>query len=217
MEILCCALIGYLFGSVNPTYFASRIKGFDIRERGSGNAGASNAVIVFGKAFGAFCAVFDIAKAFFSAMICEALFPDFGYAFAVAGAACILGHIFSFFMRFRGGKGLACLGGIVLYFDWRVFLIMLAAELVIALLTDYICFVPTTGSVAFAAIYGILKKSVAGTFILLIPAAAIIWRHLGNFKKIREGKEMHFSYLWHKDAEMERMHRAYERPSDKND
>ena len=66
MKMLACVLIGYLVGTVNPSYLIAKKRGVDIRKKGSGNAGASNAMIVFGKVIGILCAVLDIAKAFFA-------------------------------------------------------------------------------------------------------------------------------------------------------
>ena len=63
MEIILCGLFGYLVGNINPSYIIGRLKGFDIRNNGSGNAGASNAVLLMGKKIGAFSALFDIFKA----------------------------------------------------------------------------------------------------------------------------------------------------------
>ena len=205
MEYVYCALLGYAVGALNPAYLIGRIKGMDVRENGSGNAGASNAVILFGRVIGVFCALFDIAKAFGAIRFAQWLFPDFAQALAVCGAACILGHIFPFYMKFRGGKGLACMGGLVLAYDWRVFLILLAAEVVVVLVTDYICFVPVTASVAIVAIYLIQTRDWIGAAALALAVAAVIFRHLENFRRIREGKEMRFSYLWHPQQEMKRM------------
>ena len=75
-KILCCVLIGYAVGIINPSYIISKLHGFDIRKKGSGNAGASNVVIVLGNKIGAICAVFDIAKAAFVVWFCPWLFPD---------------------------------------------------------------------------------------------------------------------------------------------
>ena len=110
MKYVLCILIGYLMGSINPSYIIARLRGFDIREKGSQNAGASNALILFGKVIGIGCALFDIAKAAFAIWLCETLFPEFAYSYAVTGVACIVGHSFPFYMKFKGGKGLACLG-----------------------------------------------------------------------------------------------------------
>lgn len=207
MEYLYCVLIGYLIGSINPSYIIGKFKGYDIRKKGSGNAGASNALILFGKLVGLAVALFDILKAFFALLIVINLFPNLQYAFAVTSVAIIIGHIYPFYMKFKGGKGLACLAGIVLFFDWRVFLIMLAIEIVIALVTDYICFVPMTGSLAFPFIYEFMTGELLGALILGIITIIIMIRHIENIKKILTGTEVHLSYLWKPDAEMNRMKR----------
>lgn len=202
---LICAFVGYLVGTVNPSYIISKIKGFDIRKRGSGNAGASNAVIVLGRFVGVLCALFDILKATLIIWLMGKIFPALTYSFAVTGVACIVGHIFPFYMKFRGGKGLACLGGTVLAYDWRVFLIMLAGEILVAILTNYICFVPVTAGLIFPIVYGIMSRDVWGALILLAAGLLIMYRHRANFKRIRQGTEARLSYLWNKDKEIERV------------
>lgn len=205
MEYLGCISIGYLIGIINPAYIISRLRGFDIRKKGSGNAGASNAVIIFGKTIGAFCALFDVGKACFAIWLTELLFPFFSYALVLAGSGCILGHIFPFYMKFRGGKGLACLGGTILMYDWRVFLVMLGSELMILLLFKYLCFVPITGSIAFAMIYGVMSRDLLGALILGGVAAVICVKHRANIKRILKGSEARISYLWNRQGETERL------------
>ncbi len=200
-----CAAAGYLVGTINPSYILSKIRGFDIRQRGSGNAGASNALIVLGKLAGVICAIFDIAKAALVILLMKRLFPKMICAFAVTGAACILGHIFPFYMRFRGGKGLACLAGMILAFDWRVFLIMLCYAVVLALVTNYICFVPMTASVVFPFVYGFLRHDWIGVLLLGVVAVVILCKHRENIRRIRMGTEMRLSYLWNKEKEVQRL------------
>ena len=199
MKYLLCVLIGYLFGTINPSYIIAKIRGFDIREKGSKNAGASNAVILFGKVLGIGCAVFDIAKATFAVWLCGRLFPATAYVFALTGVACILGHVFPFYMKFRGGKGLACLGGMILAFDWRVFLIMLSAEIVVVLVTDYICFVPLSASALFPIVYGLLRRDLWGALLLFFVFPLMIYKHKENLKRIRNRTELPFSFLWNKE------------------
>ena len=127
MNFLMCALIGYFIGNINPSYIIAKVNGFDIRSRGSGNAGASNAIITMGKKVGAFSAVFDILKAVFAAGIAANLFPHIRFAKILSGSACIIGHIYPVLMGFHGGKGLACLGGMILSFNPAVFFTMLIA------------------------------------------------------------------------------------------
>ena len=208
LAIIASTLIGYLIGGINPSYIIARIKGFDIRRHGSGNAGASNAVITMGKTVGIASAIFDIAKAYFASWLAAWMFSDFIFAAEVAGTMCIIGHILPFYMRFRGGKGLACLGGMILYYDWVVFLIMLGVEIVIVFVTDYICFVPITGSVAFPIVYFFRESEQTRLVGALICAAAtvlILIKHVENIRRIKDGTEAHFSFLWKKEKEMERL------------
>ncbi len=205
MEYIICALLGYLIGSFNPSYFLAKRRGMDIRENGSKNAGASNALILFGKAKGILCAVLDIFKAVFAIWLAGILVPDFSQSFAVTAATCVLGHIFPFYIGFRGGKGTACLGGIILIYDWRLFLIMLAAEVALALLTDYICVVPISASIALPLIYGFGRQDALGGMILAVITAVMLLKHIENLQRIHAGTEMRLSYLWKPDAEMERM------------
>ena len=205
MNYLYCALLGYLIGTVNPSYLLGKLKGIDIRTKGSGNAGASNAVILLGKLVGVLCALFDISKAYFAVYIARALFPDFTHAFAVAGVFCIIGHIFPFYMGFRGGKGLACLAGVVFGFNKRVFLLMLTGAIILALITDFICVVPVTASAVFPVIYGFMTGDVIGALLFGCVFIIIALKHKGNFRRIAAGQEMHLSYLWNSEKEMERM------------
>ena len=206
LKVLICAAIGYCIGTINPSFLIAKIKGFDIRKRGSGNAGASNALIVFGKAVGIFCALFDIYKACLAIEITRRIiFPDFSLAFIITGTAAIVGHMFPFYMKLKGGKGLACLGGVVLMYDWKFFLILLAIEIIIVLATDYICFVPMTASIIFPITYGILEDTFLGAAIFLIATVLILFKHAENIMRIRNKTELHFSYLWNKEKEKQRM------------
>lgn len=207
MEILGCLLIGYLIGAFSPSYIIGMMNGYDIRKKGSGNAGASNVIILKGKKIGAFCAILDITKACLALWITGKLFPEFQHAFPIAGTACILGHIFPFYMKFRGGKGLACLGGVVLMTDpspW-LFLVMISIELVVVLIVNYLCVVPMSASVAYALIYGAINKDILATGIFMIAALVMLFKHMDNIQRIKNGTEVHFSYLWNKEEEIERI------------
>lgn len=206
LKYLLCVLIGYFIGAINPSYLVGKLKGMDIREKGSGNAGASNAVILLGKTAGVLCALFDIGKAIGAVLLTKnLLFPGLAEVLPVTGVAVVLGHVFPFYMKFRGGKGLAALGGLILAYNWRVALIMLAAELIILFATDYICFVPITGSIAFPIIYGILEKDWIGALILGIITLVMLGKHMENLRRIRNKTELHFSFLWKPKKELERM------------
>ncbi len=102
LSVILCALLGYLLGCINPAYLIARARGFDIRSRGSGNAGASNAVITMGKAAGVFSAIIDIFKAWLAVCLATRYFTALSVggipvAGEIAGVACMLGHMFPFY------------------------------------------------------------------------------------------------------------------------
>lgn len=218
-KIILCFIFGYLLGGINPSYIIGRIRGFDIRKKGSGNAGASNAVITMGKAVGICSAIFDILKATAAFFLAPLIFKNLFLASELASVACVLGHMFPVYMKFRGGKGLACLGGLILALDWRMFLILLAIELVVCLWADYICIAPITASIMLPFLYGIFGSLGLdwllyadagwwGVVLMLVVTLSILSRHVQNIYRIATGTEMHFSYAWSKDkqAELDRIH-----------
>ena len=198
-KVLLCILFGYLVGNINPSYIIGRLRGIDVRKKGSGNAGASNALILMGKAVGIGSALFDILKAAGVMWLAPVIFGDIPCIAEIGGVACTIGHIFPVVMKFKGGKGLACLGGMILAFDWRVLLIMLAVEIVVAIATDYICFVPLTASVIFPIVYGIIRQDVWGALMIATIIPLMFYKHKENLKRIKQKTEMPFSFLWNKE------------------
>ena len=206
--VLGCCVIGYLLGNINPAFLFARLKGYDPRVDGSGNAGASNAFILAGKTAFFATAILDILKAFLACRLCRSLFPSLPVAEQIGGVSCILGHMFPAALRFRGGKGLASLGGVILSWDWRAFLALLALAILIAFLSNYICFVAPTMSLLFPALYYIRTRYLPAALVLLIPAIPIFFKHAENIRRIREGTEVRMSYLWNKDGELKRTGRS---------
>ena len=195
---------GYLVGSLNFAYFLGKIHGHDIRELGSGNAGGSNALIIYGKKAGFIVIILDMLKAFIMVTLAKELFPD-PYTCCFTADAVILGHMFPFYMHFRGGKGLACLGGSIIALSPLLALILLLVELALLFIIDYIIVLPLTLTVMFPPLYAVRIQNPYVLFILLIPAIPIWIRHIPNLRRIKEGKEPHcLKFLRHADEEIER-------------
>ncbi len=205
---LGCCVIGYLLGNINPAFLFARSKGYDPRVDGSGNAGASNALILAGKYAFFATAILDILKAFLACRLCRWLFPSLSVAEQLGGVSCILGHMFPAVLRFRGGKGLASIGGVILSWDWRAFLALLTLAALIAFLTNYICFVAPAMSVLFPALYYWQTRFLPAVLVLMIPIVPVFCKHMENFRRIREGTEIRMSYLWNKDGELRRIGRS---------
>ena len=209
MQVILCAAMGYLIGSVNPSYILGRIHGVDIRRHGSGNAGATNATLIMGKATGLLCALLDIFKAFAAYKLAVRLFPMMVYAGVLAGSSCVLGHIFPVWMGFAGGKGLACIGGMILAHSWKLFLTLLAAEIVLVLLLRYICVMALSVSIIFPITYAWSTGDLIGMAILLLLVPVVVYKHLPNLRRIREGKEARISWLWNPKEEESRLEKQY--------
>ena len=205
MQLILCSLIGYFVGNINAAYIISKLRGFDIRERGSGNAGASKATMVMGEKAGLITALFDITKAAVISALAVYLFPKLRFAKILSGSACIIGHIFPILMHFHGGKGLACLAGLIISYNPQLFLFLLAMEMFLGFGLDYICVVPITGSLLFTSIYALTTADPSGTMILACVSMVILYKHIENLQRIQEGTEAHISFLWKKDKEIERI------------
>lgn len=200
-----CALMSYVIGCINPSYIIARIKGFDIRKSGSGNAGASNAVITMGKVIGIFSALFDIFKTCLAIFLTKRFF-DLPYdGFAVAAVFCSLGHIFPVFMKFKGGKGLACLGGTILMYSWKAFLVGFICAIVLVLITDYICTVSIAAPVIFTVYYTIITSDIFGGLLFAVMSTVMFIRHIENLRHIKQNTEMRLSYLWNPEEERNRI------------
>ena len=207
--VLGSLIIGYFFGCINLSYILSRFKGFDIRNVGSGNAGASNVVIVIGRKIGLFIAVLDILKAFLAFNLAEALFPEavagsLSWAGVLAGTASVIGHVFPLYMGFKGGKGLACFGGTVLGIDYRLFVVLFIAAFLIAMITDYICFAPITMAFIVPVTVGAIYRVWLPSAIIAVASAVLLYKHRQNIARIRSGDELRFHFLWKRSDESER-------------
>lgn len=205
LKVFACILLGYLLGNFSPAFLFGKIKGYDIREEGSGNVGATNVFLLVGKYAFFMTAILDILKAFASWKICQLLFPDLVTAGPLAGAACIIGHLYPVFLRFKGGKGLASMGGVVLAWSWKWFLLLLLAAIIVAFATRYVCLAAPTMSLVFPACFCWQTHLPTSALILLVPSIPIFYKHWENFVRIREGTEMRTSFLWNKEAELKRI------------
>ena len=118
---IVCLAIGYVFGLFQTSYIYGKMKGIDIREHGSGNAGTTNTLRVLGKKAGALVLLCDILKTGFAMLLVRFLFgeshADMEALLALyAAAGAILGHNFPFSLHFKGGKGIACTAGLIIFF-----------------------------------------------------------------------------------------------------
>ena len=152
MGYLAVLWLSYALGCSNMALYLSKRKQVDLRAGGSKNLGASNALILMGWKAGVLTALHDIGKAALAVLLARLFFGDLPNIGAVAGVAAVLGHIFPFPLRFRGGKGFAAYVGMTLALNWRFALVVIAVIVAVTLITDYIV-AGTTATVVMVPSY----------------------------------------------------------------
>ena len=191
LSYLAIALGAYLLGTSNMAVYLALARGVDLKGGGSGNPGASNALILMGWRAGVLVALHDIGKAALAVLVARLLFPGLPCAGAVAGVASVLGHMFPFYLRFRGGKGFASYFGMVLALDWRFALCLAAAIVAVTLLTDYIVVGTMTTVISFP-VYVAFRHMLLMAAILCAASLLIIYKHRANLVRIARGTEIGF-------------------------
>ena len=200
------AIISYLIGSINFSVILSKkIAGFDVREKGSGNAGSTNMLRSVGKKAAALTLICDILKGVAAILI--AMF--IGWIFNVenksllvqiSGIAVVIGHTFPIFFGFKGGKGVATSLGILIMTNWQIGLICLVFGIVLIILTRMV----SLGSCTAAALFPVLTLFITENYIVtqgsgyfiysIILAVIVLFNHRSNIKRILEGKENKISF-----------------------
>lgn len=189
MKYLLVILAGYLMGCSNMAYYLAKWKRADLRGAGTGNLGASNATVLLGWRAGISTALHDIGKAAIAVLLAEWLFPELEHVGAAAGVACVLGHIFPFWLKFRGGKGFASYWGMTLALNWKLALIVAIAIILVTLITDYIVCGTLTTIISVPVYLGI-TRGIVPALILLIATGVIIYKHWENFPRMLNGTEL---------------------------
>ena len=194
--VLLCMIIPYLIGSINPAIIFSRLFfNDDIREHGSGNAGTTNTLRTYGKKMAVLILFLDFLKAVISVIIGSLILPSQLGGGAIAGIFVILGHSFPVYYKFRGGKGVACLGGVVLMLSPISFVILISLFIAIVLMSKFV----SLGSVMCVMLWPVIHfafypleawTTIASIVIMII----IVFMHRENIKRLMAGKESKISF-----------------------
>jgi glycerol-3-phosphate acyltransferase PlsY len=194
VSILLITIIGYLLGAISFAVIIARSKGVDIFKEGSGNPGATNVKRILGKKWGNAVFALDALKGFTAALLPLKIYDDDRLALAIIGLiAAILGHSFSIFLKFRGGKGVATTIGGLLALMYPALLI----GLVVWLIVFYTKKVVALASIFFAVSLPISAYFIYGTedprfYLGVVLALFIVGRHRSNIIRMFSGKENKF-------------------------
>lgn len=201
------AIIAYAIGSINFSVLISKkMAGFDVREKGSGNAGSTNMLRSVGKKAAALTLLCDILKgvvAILIALIAGKIVKNVDRAVLVqiAGILVVVGHTFPIFFEFKGGKGVATSLGVIMMINWKIGLICLVFALAIMAFSRMV----SMGSVGGAILFPVLTLFINTNFIVqasgmkyfifsVILAAIVIFNHRANIRRIANGTENKLSF-----------------------
>ena len=191
MKLLLCAIAGYLLGSISVSILVTKyIFHADLRQQGSGNAGATNAARVYGLGAGVLTFAGDFAKSILAMLLGRGLGGVMGLA--VGGAACLLGHCFPVYYRFRGGKAVSAGAAAALVIDWRIFVLAVAVFALAALLskTASVSSMSAAGMVAVGTF--LFAPSTAQLLLGLFTCALVLFMHRSNIRRLIAGTEPKF-------------------------
>ena len=201
------ALLAYAIGSINFSVLISRkMAGFDVREKGSGNAGTTNMLRAIGIKAAIITLICDILKGVVAVLIAFLIGKmtqntDKALLIQIAGILVIVGHTFPIFFEFRGGKGIATALGVLLITNWKIGLICLIFAVILIAITRMV----SVGSMSAAVLFPILTLFMGGNFIVsqggikyfvysIILACFVIFNHRENIKRIMNGTENKISF-----------------------
>lgn len=188
MKYLLIILMAYVMGSSSMAFYLSLLTKKDVRKNGTGNLGASNTMMLLGWKAAVAVAVHDIGKGIVAVLLAKWIFKDVPYAGAVAGAACVLGHIFPFYLKFKGGKGLASYIGILAALDIRVGVAVSILLILVTLITDYIA-LGTMSTIVAGPLALLFLQGWLVAVILTVASLVMVFKHFDNFRRLCNGTE----------------------------
>ena len=189
MSLLLLLVAAYLLGSIPFAVVVSKLFGLeDPRRYGSGNPGATNVLRSGNKAAAALTLLGDAAKGWLAVWVAARLGFGAGEA-ALAGLAAFFGHVFSFFLRFNGGKGVATALGVLAGIEPRIAIFCLIVWLMVAFTSRYSSAAALSAAAAAPVAGLIFLGPVPAVLALVVMSAVLFWRHAENIKRLRAGTE----------------------------
>ncbi|AXG98020.1 glycerol-3-phosphate acyltransferase [Deinococcus wulumuqiensis] len=185
---LLALLLSYLIGAVPAAALLARTRGVDIRKVGSGNSGATNVLRSLGKGPALAVAVFDILKGVLAVLLARTLGLSEGWA-ALCGVLAVIGHNFSPFLGFRGGKGVATSFGVIAILDPVIGLVAFVLAIACMWLTRFVSAGSIMGAFIVAALVLVLPRPDWDRAAVLFLAALLVWQHRENVRKLQAGTE----------------------------
>ncbi|MBQ8800305.1 MAG: glycerol-3-phosphate 1-O-acyltransferase PlsY [Lachnospiraceae bacterium] len=193
-RIAICLILGYAIGCISTGYIVGKAQKVDIRKYGSGNVGTTNALRTLGKKAALITLLGDVLKCAIPVILIKYVFfkelPETDLLGLYTALGAVLGHTFPFYLKFKGGKGIAVLVGTILTFDWRIFLICVATFFLILALTRFVSLGSLVMEVEFV-IWVALTRPGDWHMLALSAVFAVLafYTHRENIKRLLHGTE----------------------------
>jgi glycerol-3-phosphate acyltransferase PlsY len=188
-------VLAYLVGSIPFGVLVGKLfYDVDVREHGSGNVGTTNVFRVLGKKAGAVVMVCDILKGYLPAAIAAALFTPWAAIFIAA--APVVGHMYSVFLKGKGGKGIATGSGVVLALVPLAFAIIFATWLVLIVVTRYVSVASLTAAALVPVLTFLFDEPLPYKIAGVLVAVLVWWAHRGNMRRLLAGEEHRVKLPW---------------------
>lgn len=193
-------ITSYLIGSIPTSYiFGRALRGIDIRQFGSGNVGATNVLRVMGKLPGALVLIIDILKGLVCATLLARLFLALGVSFEpdtykmLLGFMAIVGHDWTVFLKFKGGKGVATSVGVIVAISPKIFLLGLIIWIAVFAWKRYVSLASITSAAAVPVLFSLMAYPVSYVLFGSLLCVVIVYKHYPNIKRLVRGEELKIS------------------------
>jgi len=183
-------ITSFLLGSIPFGYLLGLLKGIDIRKYGSGNVGATNVARVLGKQYGIIVYILDFLKGFIPTLIAVKLFGLENWTTVLVALAAVLGHMFSPFLGFKGGKGVATASGVLFGISPLLGFIALVLWYLIFKKSGYVSLGSILTALTMIFLVGILNYPLPIKILVTIISVLILVKHKSNVERLLEGKEL---------------------------
>lgn len=198
MAVFMLLVLSYLIGAIPFAFiFTKLVAGTDVRKVGSGNVGATNTSRILGLKYGVLVGILDVLKGFLAVFVLQLLLPENAseYWILVGAIFSIIGHNWSIFLRFTGGKGVATTFGVVLRTLPLVFIICtVLVWLIVVVATKYVSLASMLGAISLPIQIIILRRNPYFFIFAVILALFIVFRHHSNIKRLLQGCERRLSW-----------------------
>ena len=202
LSVVAVGILSYLVGSINCSILISKIFKSDVRESGSGNAGATNMVRAFGPAIGVITMVGDFVKTLVALIVTRIVFKDESYwqaMVAFSGFCCSMGHAFPLYFGFRGGKAVTVVAMVLLVVDWPCFVVGVSFFVLTVALTRYVSLGSMLGGLSGPITLLVVHRNEIEPYILpalclFALAVMVILLHYKNVIRLFQGTERKFKF-----------------------